>query len=68
MLRRDYVRHWTPLHVDFVVDSLQTAVTRALAAGGVLDRDIVDHRYWRMANLADPFGNGVDLIEFAEGG
>jgi catechol 2,3-dioxygenase-like lactoylglutathione lyase family enzyme len=67
-LRRDYVRHWTPVHLDFVVDSLQTAVTRALAAGGVLDRDIVDHRYWRMANLADPFGNGVDLIEFAEGG
>ncbi len=21
-----------------------------------------------MVNLADPFGNGVDLIEFAEGG
>ncbi len=67
-LRRDYVRHWTPVHLDFVVDSLQTAVARAVAAGGFLDRDIVDHRYWRMANLADPFGNGVDLIEFAEGG
>jgi catechol 2,3-dioxygenase-like lactoylglutathione lyase family enzyme len=67
-LRRDYLRHWTPVHLDFVVDSLQTAVARAVAAGGVLDRDIVDHRYWRMANLADPFGNGVDLIEFAEGG
>ena len=60
--------HWTPVHLDFVVDSLQAAVTRALAAGGVLDGDIVDHRYWRMANLADPFGNGVDLTEFAEGG
>ncbi len=67
-LQRDYVRHWTPVHLDFVVDDLQTAVGRAVAAGGVLDRDIVDHHYWRMANLADPFGNGVDLIEFVEGG
>jgi predicted enzyme related to lactoylglutathione lyase len=67
-LRRDYVRHWTPVHLDFVVEDLKTAVDRALAAGGVLDRDVVEHHYWRMANLADPFGNGVDLIEFAEGG
>lgn len=67
-LRRDYVRHWTPVHLDFVVEDLQTAVDRAVAAGGVLDRDIVDQHYWRMANLADPFGNGVDLIEFAAGG
>jgi predicted enzyme related to lactoylglutathione lyase len=67
-LRRDFGRHWTPVHLDFVVDDLQVAVERALTAGGALDRDIVDHRYWRMANLADPFGNGVDLIEFADGG
>jgi predicted enzyme related to lactoylglutathione lyase len=67
-LRRDFGRHWTPVHLDFVVDDLQVAVERAVAAGGALDRDIVDHRYWRMANLADPFGNGVDLIEFVDGG
>ena len=66
--KRDYARHWTPVHLDFVVEDLETAVDRALAAGGVLDRDIVDHHYWRMANVGDPFGNGVDLIEFAEGG
>jgi len=41
--RRDYVRHRTLVHLDFVVEDLQTAVDRALAAGGVLDRDIVDH-------------------------
>jgi predicted enzyme related to lactoylglutathione lyase len=67
-LRRDFARHWTPVHLDFIVDDLAPAVERALAAGGTLDREIVDHRYWRMANLADPFGNGVDLIEFSEGG
>src|ERR1700759_1645721 len=63
MLRRDYVRHWTPVHLDFVVDSLQTAVARAVAAGGVLDRDIVDHRYWRMGNPAAPFAHRVALNE-----
>jgi predicted enzyme related to lactoylglutathione lyase len=67
-LRRDYVRRWTPVHLDFGVEDLQPAVDRAVAAGGVLDRDIVVHHYWRMANVADPFGNGVDLIELAEGG
>jgi predicted enzyme related to lactoylglutathione lyase len=67
-LQRDYIRHWTPVHLDFVVEDVRTAVDRAVAAGGVLDRGIVDHHHWRLANLADPFGNGVDLIEFAEGG
>src|SRR6201996_6446733 len=67
-LRRDLGRHWTPVHLDFVVADLQVAVERAISAGGVLDRDIVDHRYWRMANLADPSGNGVDLIQLVDGG
>jgi len=67
-LRRDWARHWTPVHLDFVVTDLEAAVDRAVAAGGRLDREIVDHHYWRMANIGDPFGNGVDLIEFAEGG
>jgi predicted enzyme related to lactoylglutathione lyase len=67
-LRRDFARHWTPVHLDFVVDDLTAAVERAVAAGGVMDRNVVDHQYWRMANLADPSGNGVDLIEFADGG
>ncbi len=30
---RSYQRHWTPLHVDVVVDALEPALGRALAAG-----------------------------------
>src|SRR5689334_334170 len=30
---RDYGRHWTPIHLDFVVDALDSALARALAAG-----------------------------------
>ena len=29
---RSYQRHWTPLHVDVVVDALEPALGRALAA------------------------------------
>ena len=67
---RDYRRHWTPVHLDFIVDDIDSAVRRALDAGGRLDRDIqrgdpepgnpasVD-----LANLSDPAGNGVDLVQ-----
>jgi hypothetical protein len=35
--RRDYVRHWTPVHLDFVVESLEPAIERALGAGAELE-------------------------------
>jgi predicted enzyme related to lactoylglutathione lyase len=61
--RRDYRRHWTPVHLDFTVDDLDAAVDRASAAGAKLDRDIQERVWGRMANLADPFGNGFCLLE-----
>ncbi len=30
---RDYERHWTPLHLDWVVDDIEAALARAVAAG-----------------------------------
>src|SRR5215510_7018982 len=30
---RDYRRHWTPVHLDFVVPALEPAMERAAAAG-----------------------------------
>jgi catechol 2,3-dioxygenase-like lactoylglutathione lyase family enzyme len=36
-----------------------------LGAGSAIDlRAIQDRRWGRMANLADPFGHGLDLLEF----
>lgn len=35
---RDYRRHWTPVHLDFVVDDLDAALARATAAGARLRR------------------------------
>jgi predicted enzyme related to lactoylglutathione lyase len=61
--RRDFTRHWTPVHLDFVVADLALAVIRAEAAGAVLERPIRTEVYGRLANLADPFGHGICLLE-----
>jgi predicted enzyme related to lactoylglutathione lyase len=62
--RRSYARHWTPVHLDFVVPDIREAAKRALAAGATLERDVTEHAYGRLALLADPFGNGFCLLEF----
>lgn len=66
--RRDFSRHWTPVHLDLEVEDLDASVARALAAGATLDRPIQDRPYGRMANLADPFGHGFCLLEMNERG
>jgi predicted enzyme related to lactoylglutathione lyase len=66
--KRDYARHWTPVHLDFVVSDVRKAVARALAAGAMLERDVTTHAYGRLALLADPFGNGFCLLEFTRRG
>jgi uncharacterized glyoxalase superfamily protein PhnB len=60
---RHYDRHWTPVHLDLVVDRLEAAVARATAAGARLERAIAAHAWGRIAGLSDPFGNGFCLIE-----
>ena len=63
--QRNYERHWTPVHLDFVVNDLVGMLTRLLALGASLDREVKSREYGRIANMADPFGNGFDLIEFS---
>lgn len=62
--RRSYARHWTPVHLDFVVEDMEEAVERLVALGATLERPISDRRWGRMASMADPFGHGIDLLEF----
>jgi predicted enzyme related to lactoylglutathione lyase len=62
--RRSYDRHWTPVHLDFVVDDIGAAIARAVAAGARLEREPQDEPYGRLALLSDPFGHGFCLIEF----
>lgn len=61
---RRYERHWTPVHPDIVVDDLDSAVARAVAAGAVLEEAAKEAPYGRIAMLADPFGHGFCLVQF----
>ncbi len=61
---RTYERHWTPVHLDFVVDDIDATVERIRAAGGALEGDVARHSYGRLARLSDPFGHGFCLLEF----
>jgi predicted enzyme related to lactoylglutathione lyase len=61
---RSYDRHWTPVHVDIVVQGIEAAVERAVRAGAKLERPIQTRAWGRLANLADPFGHGLCLLEF----
>jgi len=65
---RDYGRHWTPVHLDLVVEDVHAAVARATAAGAHLERGPEDHVWGRIAVLADPFGHGLCLLRFSERG
>src|SRR5262245_1431176 len=48
--QRDYRRHWTPLHLDFVVPDLAAAVSRAQAAGAMLEGAPQTHNWGRIAH------------------
>jgi predicted enzyme related to lactoylglutathione lyase len=62
--RRDYARHWTPVHLDMVVADVEAAVARATQAGADCEGAIQTHNWGRIAHMADPFGNGFCLIQF----
>jgi catechol 2,3-dioxygenase-like lactoylglutathione lyase family enzyme len=57
-ISRDYSRHWTPLHLDIKVADMESAIARAVAAGGKLE----SRPKPELANFSDPAGNGVDLV------
>ena len=61
---RDFERHWTPLHLDWVVEDINVALSRAVAAGAVIEQPVSERRWGRLAVLADPFGHGFCLIQF----
>ena len=65
---RRYERHWTPVHPDFAVDDLDSAIARAEAAGAVREGETCEAPYGRLAMFADPFGHGFCLIELSEKG
>ncbi len=64
---RQYIRHWTPVHLDFVVDDLTAAAQKAEAAGAVRESECIEWRCSKCITFSDPFGHGFCLIEFTHG-
>ncbi|HYD60122.1 MAG TPA: VOC family protein [Noviherbaspirillum sp.] len=63
-LVRDYGRHWTPVHMDFVVDDIGKAAQRAVNAGAIRESGCVVWNGSKCITFSDPFGHGFCLIEF----
>ena len=61
---RDYTRHWSPLHCDVVVEDLDAALIRAVAAGAIQEGAAREAGWGRIVQLADPFGHGWCLVQF----
>jgi len=66
--RRSYRRHWTPVHLDFIVDEIEPAVERAKVAGARLEQPIATHKWGKLALMADPFGHGFCFVQFLSRG
>lgn len=61
---RNYDRHWTPVHLDFVVEDIDAAVRTAAHAGARLEKSVATHAWGKLAVLSDPFGHGFCFVQF----
>lgn len=58
---RNYDRHWTPIHLDFLCDNVDEIVLEVIKCGG--SHEGGDSGDWgSIAYCADPFGNGFCII------
>jgi predicted enzyme related to lactoylglutathione lyase len=64
---RDFARHWTPVHFDLVVDDVDAAAARAVAAGARRETGHIDWKGSRCVSFGDPFGHGFCFIQFEHG-
>jgi predicted enzyme related to lactoylglutathione lyase len=62
---RRYSRHWTPVHIDFVVDDIVASANQAITAGASQESECIEWRGSKCITFSDPFGHGFCLIEFA---
>ena len=61
---RGYHRHWTPIHLDVVVEDLDAALARALAAGARAEGGVREAAWGRIVPLADASGHGWCVPQF----
>lgn len=60
--RRQYGRHWTPVHLDIEVDDFDETLHRLVEAGGTIERRFDMDDRPPVAFCADPFGNGLCVL------
>ena len=61
---RDYGRHWTPVHLDFDVEDVDSVANEVERLGGAVEgRKRGD--WGSAAFCVDPFGNGFCLLKMA---
>ena len=63
--RRKLERHWTPVHLDFHVDDLHTALERVEALGAKREQLFEHAGHGSAAFCSDPFGHGFCLLQRA---
>ena len=64
--RRDYQRHWTPVHLDFVVTDLAAACRRVEAAGAIGEGGIRSATWGRIATICEEPGSEVLHVDFGD--
>ncbi len=58
---RDYKRHWTPVHLDFLAENVDDIVKKVIHSGGLHEGG--ESGDWGLiAYCSDPFGNGFCVI------
>ena len=58
---RNYSRHWTPVHLDFLTENIDETVKNIIKLGG-LHEGGESGDWGSIAHCADPFGNGFCVI------
>ena len=58
---RDYSRHWTPVHLDFLAKNVDELVEKIVRLGGRHEGG-ESGEWGSIAYCADPFGNGFCII------
>lgn len=59
---RSYLRHWTPVHLDFLRSDVPAVVDRIQRFGGTVEGG--ERGDWgAIAYCVDPFGNGFCVID-----
>jgi hypothetical protein len=61
---RRYTRHWTPVHLDFVIPDIEVAVDRATKADAKCEGEIQTHKWGVSRRWAILSATGICFIQF----